>query len=69
MIAFLRVLEWAPDLVSPSDSGHSLVTKNAEKAKITALCHVACFNFLFEGVNPTDGEANGTNGNEVRLQC
>ena len=80
----LRVVECAPDQVSPSDSGHSLVTKNVEHAKIVALCHVACFNFLFEGVDPTDGAANGTangtanemasesptttNGTEVRLQ-
>ena len=68
----LRVVECAsPEQVSPSDFGHSLVTKNAEKAKITALCHVTCFNFLFE---VTDGGANGTanvtttNGTEVRLQ-
>ena len=77
----LRVVECAsPEQVSPSDSGHSLVTKNAEKAKITAICHVACFNFLFEGVDPTDEAASGTanemaresptttNGTGVRLQ-
>ena len=64
----LRVVECAPDLqVSPSDSGHSLVTKDAEKANITARCHVACFNFLFE---VTDNGTNGTNGTNgaVRLQ-
>ena len=67
----MRVGVAAFNLSSPSDSGHLLVTKNAEKAKITALCHVTCFNFLFE---VTDGAANGTanvtttNGTEVRLQ-
>ena len=65
LASFLRVSSPAPDQVSPSDSGHSLVTKDAEKAKIAALCHVACLNFLFD---PTDGAANDTNGTEVRLQ-
>ena len=70
----LRVVECAspgPDQVYPSDSGHSLVTKNAEHAKITALCHVACFNFLFEGVDPNEMASESpttTNGTEVRLQ-
>ena len=67
LASFLRVASPVPDQVSPSDSGHSLVTKNTTHAKIAALCHVACLNFLFEGVDPTDGEANGINGTEVRL--
>ena len=78
--SLLRVASPAPDQVSPSDSGHSLVTNDTEEAKITAICHVACFNFLFEGVDPTDEADNGTanemasesptttNGTEVRLQ-
>ena len=36
--------------VSPSDSGHSLVTKSAEVAKNTALCHVACLNLVFQDI-------------------
>ena len=72
----LRVVECAspgPDQVYPSDSGHSLVTKNVEHAKITALCHVACFNLLFEDANGTANEMSSesptsTSGTEVRLQ-
>ena len=73
LVSFLRVLECAAPEVSPSDSGHSLVTTSAETAKTTALCHVACLNFLFE--NPTDGNetteqppSETTTNETVRLQ-
>ena len=35
-------------LVSPSDSGHLLVTESEEEAVKTAYCHVTCINYIFE---------------------
>ena len=35
-------------LVSPSDSGHLLVTESEDEAVKTAYCHVACINYIKE---------------------
>ena len=40
-----------------SDTVHQVVTENAEDARVAALCHVACINYV---LNP--GVANSTNG-------
>ena len=45
---------------SLSDSSHSVVTGNAEEARVAAFCHVACINYFFQ---PLSGNGtNGTNG-------
>ena len=52
-----------PSDTSPSDSGHVLVTTDADEARNTALCHVACINLLYaNGNNDTDGTGNDTDG-------
>ena len=44
-----------PSDPSPSDSGHMLVTTDADEARNTALCHIACINLLYaSGTNCTD---------------
>ena len=35
-------------LVSPSDSGHLLVTESEDEAVKTAYCHVICINYIFK---------------------
>ena len=40
----IRETELEP--LTPSDSGHVLVTTSAEEAKNTALCHVVCINLV-----------------------
>ena len=39
-----------------SDSSHSVVTGNAEEARVAAFCHVACINYFFRSMS-----GNGTN--------
>ena len=56
-----------PSDTSPSDSGHVLVTTDADEARNTALCHVACMNLLYaNGTNDTDGTID-TDGIVVRF--
>ena len=47
--------------VSPSDSGHLLLTASADKARNTAVCHATCINYIFEGQGSPNG-SNATNG-------
>ena len=47
---------FTPEPSSLSDSSHSVVTENAEEARVAAFCHVACINYLFQSVS-----GNGTN--------
>ena len=49
--------------VSPSDSGHALVTRDADEAQNTALCHVFCINSLFQSVSGNN--SNTTSNNEA----
>ena len=49
--------------VSPSDSGHALVTRDADEAQNTALCHVFCINSLFQSVSGNN--SNTTSSNET----
>ena len=52
-----------PSDTSPSDSGHVLVTTDADAARNTALCHVACINLLYaNGNSDTNGTGNDTDG-------
>ena len=52
-----------PSDTRPSDSGHVLVTGDADAARNTALCHVACINLLYaNGNNGTNGTGNDTDG-------
>ena len=44
--------------VSPSDSGHLLMTASEDEARNTAVCHAICIKYIFEAqVSP-----NGSNG-------
>lgn len=43
--------------VSPSDSGHLLITASEDEARNTAVCHATCINYIFEG----QGSSNGSN--------
>ena len=45
-----------PEPSSLSDSSHSVVTGNAEEARVAAFCHVACINYFFQSMS-----GNGTN--------
>ena len=59
-------VEWPPfsvDPVSPSDSGHALVTRDVDEAQNTALCHVFCINSLFQSVSGNN--SNTTSSNET----
>ena len=59
-------VEWPPFSVvpvSPSDSGHALVTRDADEAQNTALCHIFCINFLFQSVSGNN--SNTTSSNET----
>ena len=48
-------------LVSPSDSGHLLVTESEDEAVKTAYCHVTCINYVHDcDVNCTESQT-GTN--------
>ena len=48
-------------LVSPSDSGHLLVTESEDEAVKTAYCHVTCINYAQDcDVNCTESQT-GTN--------
>ena len=49
--------------VSPSDSGHLLMTASAEEARNTAVCHTLCVNYIFEGASAPNG-SNGTATND-----
>ena len=49
--------------VSPSDSGHALVTRDADEAQNTALCHVFCINSLFQSVPVSGNNSNTTSNN------
>ena len=44
--------------VSPSDSGHMLMTASADEARNTAVCHAICIKYIFE----SQGSPNGSNG-------
>ena len=67
-----------PSYVSPSDSGHMLMTASADEARNTAVCHATCVNYIFEsqvgspngtnGTAPTDGTAQNV-GSEVCAIC
>ena len=50
--------------VSPSDSGHLLMTASEDKARNTALCHATCINYIFKGLGSPNGsnETAQTNG-------
>ena len=50
--------------VSPSDSGHALVTRDADEAQNTALCHIFCINSLFQSVS---GNNSNTTSNNITL--
>ena len=59
-------VEWPPFMVvpvSPSDSSHALVTREADEAQNTALCHVFCINSLFPSVSGNN--SNTTSSNET----
>ena len=47
-----------PSYVSPSDSGHMLMTASADEARNTAVCHAICIKYIFE----SQGSPNGSNG-------
>ena len=49
--------------VSPSDSGHALVTRDADEAQNTALCHVFCIDSLFQSVPVSGNNSNTTSNN------
>ena len=53
--------------VSPSDSGHLLMTANEDEARNTAVCHAICINYIFEGQESSNGsnETAMTNGTEL----
>lgn len=42
---------------SPSDSVHVLVTKSADEARTTSLCHVFCLNYALENTSTAINEA------------
>ena len=46
--------------ISPSDSGHVLMTASADEARNTAVCHAICINYIFVGRQ----SPNGSNGTE-----
>jgi hypothetical protein len=48
----------------PSDSGHALVTRDADEAQNTALCHVFCINSLFQSVS---GNNSNTTSNNITV--
>ena len=59
-------VEWPPFRVvpvSPSDSGHALVTRDADEAQNTALCHVFCINSLLQEMNISGNNSNTTSSN------
>ena len=45
------VNEYTPEPSSLDDGTHSLVTVNAEEARVAALCHVTCINYLLRSLN------------------
>ena len=47
--------------VSPSDSGHLLMTASEEEARNTAVCHAICISYIFEDQGSPNG-SNATNG-------
>ena len=49
--------------VSPSDSGHALVTRDADEAQNTALCHVFCINSLLQEMAVSGNNSNTTSSN------
>ena len=56
-------VEWllfSVDPVSPSDSGHALVTRDADEAQNTALCHVFCINSFFQNVSGNSSNTTAT---------
>ena len=48
--------------VSPSDSGHMLMTASADEARNTAVCHATCVNYIFESQVGSPNGSNATNG-------
>ena len=51
---------------SLSDSSHSVVTENAEEARVAAFCHVACINYFFgNGTNDTNMDETITNNTPI----
>ena len=49
--------------VSPSDSGHALVTRDADEAQKTTLCHVFCINSLLQEMTVSGSNSNTTSIN------
>ena len=47
----------------PSDSGHALVTRDADEAQNTALCHVFCINSLLQEMTVSGNNSNTTSSN------
>ena len=59
-------VEWPPfnvSHVSPSDSSHALVTRDADEAQNTALCHVFCINSLLQEMTISGNNSNTTSSN------
>ena len=51
-----------------SDITHSIETADAAEARVTALCHVVCTNYVLQpGVNSTNG-TNSTNSNTTSAE-
>ena len=50
VLGALECPEETANYVSPSDSGHLLITASADEARNTALCHAICINYIFEGL-------------------
>ena len=51
-----------PSYVSPSDSGHMLMTASADETRNTAVCHATCVNYIFESQVGSPNGSNATNG-------
>ena len=43
--------DYAPEPSSLNDGIHSLVTVNAEEARVAALCHVTCINYFLRSLS------------------
>ena len=57
---------FTPEPSSLSDSSHSVVTENAEEARVAAFCHVACINYFFgNGTNDTNMDETITNNTPI----
>ena len=54
---------------SLNDTSHSVVTEDAQEARVSALCHVVCINYLLQPSVNSSTNATATNATCPNMTC